>query len=783
MKPKLLLFSLFTFIILNISFAQSRGPVPVQSLISDDKFDTIHIYYLNTSHLIAYYPNKVFIKSKTDKIKEIQISSGTSEKLNDSTFIIKPKGSKDEIYFTLIGHKKYKYHETITPLPDPEFFCLKNLTYVLQREFPRYEGSKYTIDDIIQNGRIIVVPFFGMDSLFKIIEFQLSINTAPNKEIKISSPVFKNDSIPASYSESLRKYFTKPLENFLLDLKFQYIKVIGPDSVIRTINNEDFTYIYKDSTNLLISKYNIFSKFLRSNIRIKVFGNPNAEDLQTVNNIVNEINSLNSDIKAKIVNLFPSIGIYIDTLDTSFGAGALNGTEQFNNTNLFFPNLSYTKIFLNVNFKGQLDRDLFLWQKITRSFANFSGQPSDYKNSIIIGKSKTPGLSNEDRIVLKALLSNNFYKKGEMIMRNEPPDLSKILLFVFFTMILFFIFYELISYFNFGSHVKNVLLLNSVYSILVAQLFILISFLIQKDFLKDLFQSEIYFCAFALAVGLLFFVSDRLLKKYISTNWLRLTFNPVLTVISLYLGYQFIYLFVRGEFLRFITIDINAIIIGLSIMVVRFYLQYENEKVTSLLQEKEYELTRQRELKNRAELSTLQAKINPHFLYNALNSIAALAHIDSTRTEEMALSLSKLFRYNLNREENMSSTIRQEIEMVQLYLQIEKQRFADRLSFEVSISENLYERQVPRFLIQPLIENAIKHGVSQITGQGVIKLKIYEESKYLFIEIHDNGPEFQQGLVTGYGLQNTYDKLTLVYKKPYEVRFVNKPEKYIQIKL
>ena len=68
MKPKLLLFSLFTFIILNISFAQSREPVPVQSLISDDKFDTIHIYYLNTSHLIAYYPNKVFIKSKTDKI-------------------------------------------------------------------------------------------------------------------------------------------------------------------------------------------------------------------------------------------------------------------------------------------------------------------------------------------------------------------------------------------------------------------------------------------------------------------------------------------------------------------------------------------------------------------------------------------------------------------------------------------------------------------------------------------------------------------------------------------
>jgi two-component system LytT family sensor kinase len=75
------------------------------------------------------------------------------------------------------------------------------------------------------------------------------------------------------------------------------------------------------------------------------------------------------------------------------------------------------------------------------------------------------------------------------------------------------------------------------------------------------------------------------------------------------------------------------------------------------------------------------------------------------------------------------------------------------------------------------------NGISQITGQGIIKLKIYEQAKNLFIEIYDNGPEFPQGLITGYGLQNTYDKLTLVYKKPYEIRFVNEPEKYIQIKL
>ena len=121
--------------------------------------------------------------------------------------------------------------------------------------------------------------------------------------------------------------------------------------------------------------------------------------------------------------------------------------------------------------------------------------------------------------------------------------------------------------------------------------------------------------------------------------------------------------------------------------------------------------------------------------------------------------------------------------MVQLYLQIEKQRFSDRLNFEIDVSETLYERQVPRFLIQPLVENAIKHGISNITGQGIIKLKIFEQDKNLIIEIHDNGPAFPDGLTKGYGLQNTYDKLKLVYKKPYEIRFVNNPAKYIQIKL
>jgi sensor histidine kinase YesM len=701
----------------------------------------------------------------------------------------------------LSGTKTYKYQAKINPIPDPRYFCLQQYSNVLIREWPWYDGSVYTIDDIIRNGKITVAPFFGMDSLFKIIEFQFSVIAAPDNNIKFLSPVFKGDSIPAIYAESLKKYFEKPNEYGLLHFKLQNVKVIGPDTLERALIDKEFAKVYADSTSLLIHKYQISKKIVRSNIRIKVSGNPGPDDLQTVHTIVNEINSLNGDLKAKNVNFFPTIEIFLDSADIFFGKDALNGYKQILNSNKFFPKLTYTRIFINTNVEDQLDRDLFLWQKITGSLAKInikaieSGNPEN-NNSIIIGKSKIPALTKEDKLVLKAILSDDFDKRLESFVFSWT-DKSNILLLVLVTIILFFVFQELNSYFGFGRRIKNVWLLNSVYIVLIAQLFLLTSLIMQTDFMIQtsyladnlgrrefaLLDRELYCCGFALIFVWLLTFSDMIFEKYRLRNWLKLMLSPVITLISLYLAYQFIYVFVRAEILRLITIDQNAYIIGFSIVLVRFYLQYENQKISGMLEVKEHELTRQKELKNRAELNTLQAKINPHFLYNALNSIAALAHIDSTRTEKMALSLSKLFRYNLNREENMMSTIGQEIEMVELYLQIEKQRFSDRLSFEFDVPENLYDRQVPRFLIQPLVENAIKHGISKITGQGLLKLKIYEQDKCLIIEIHDNGPEFPDGLSSGYGLQNTYDKLKLVYKKPYEIRFVNHPSKYIQIKL
>ena len=149
----------------------------------------------------------------------------------------------------------------------------------------------------------------------------------------------------------------------------------------------------------------------------------------------------------------------------------------------------------------------------------------------------------------------------------------------------------------------------------------------------------------------------------------------------------------------------------------------------------------------------------------------------------MALSLSKLFQYNLNYDETMSIKISEEIKMIKLYLSIEKQRFSDKLEFQINADKKLQNITIPKFLLQPLVENAVKHGISKITGKGIIKVEVSDIENKISIKIFDNGPDFNDGMINGYGLQNTYEKLDLIYQKPYEIRFINGENKHIWLLL
>lgn len=212
--------------------------------------------------------------------------------------------------------------------------------------------------------------------------------------------------------------------------------------------------------------------------------------------------------------------------------------------------------------------------------------------------------------------------------------------------------------------------------------------------------------------------------------------------------------------------------------IVNNYIELEKKQK---LGEKELELGKLRELKTQAELEALHSKINPHFLYNALNSIADLSITDGKKARRMTTALADLFRYSINYSNHNYSTLKDEVEMAETYLQIEKIRFEDKLSYSINLDEEVKYYVVPRFLLQPLAENAVKHGLKATGTATVIELCAGLNKDGLFVEVKDNGPSFLSDLSPGYGIKSVYDKLDLLFPGNYEIHFKNEPEKKIII--
>ncbi len=186
---------------------------------------------------------------------------------------------------------------------------------------------------------------------------------------------------------------------------------------------------------------------------------------------------------------------------------------------------------------------------------------------------------------------------------------------------------------------------------------------------------------------------------------------------------------------------------------------------------------------SQSQLASLQSSVNPHFLYNALNSIAILAKSDPDKTVKMTRALSNFYRYQTNRSEDPMSTIGQEIEMITSYLEIEKIRFEERLSFELEVPKALESRKIPHFIIQPLIENAIKYGFNEERNLMQIRLELNALQNGIEIKVFDSGRKFGNDMSMGYGLKSVSKKLKLMFTDMHELSFVNSPEKHVYIKI
>jgi signal transduction histidine kinase len=172
---------------------------------------------------------------------------------------------------------------------------------------------------------------------------------------------------------------------------------------------------------------------------------------------------------------------------------------------------------------------------------------------------------------------------------------------------------------------------------------------------------------------------------------------------------------------------------------------------------------------SRSELKALRAQINPHFLFNALNAIAGLIHRNPRAADRTIEQLADVFRYALRGAESEWAALADELEFVAAYLEVERARFGDRLQTEVCVADEVRAARVPTMAVQTLVENAVKHGLSEVRGPAIVRVSARCEGSRLKVSVIDNGPGFSDAALAaadaapgprgGYGLTNIRQRL------------------------
>lgn len=193
----------------------------------------------------------------------------------------------------------------------------------------------------------------------------------------------------------------------------------------------------------------------------------------------------------------------------------------------------------------------------------------------------------------------------------------------------------------------------------------------------------------------------------------------------------------------------------------------------------ERQLDAQRARLTEARLAALTNQINPHFLFNTLNSLSTLIRIDPDRARSMVYKLSNILRRLLRKTDNFSP-LREEISFIDDYLSIEMARFGDKLRFYKEVAPEALDRLVPSMILQPIIENSIKHGLASKVEGGEVRLRAWLEDTHLHISIEDNGVGIQESKLgtlfsSGIGVSNVNERLRVLFGSGYRMLIESKP--------
>ncbi len=176
-----------------------------------------------------------------------------------------------------------------------------------------------------------------------------------------------------------------------------------------------------------------------------------------------------------------------------------------------------------------------------------------------------------------------------------------------------------------------------------------------------------------------------------------------------------------------------------------------------------------KELAFKSEIKALKAQIEPHFLFNTLNSISASVPPSLEKTRVLIAQLADTFRYALKVSERQYVTLEQELEFIQTWLALEKHRFGSRLDIQYSIDDSVLDTLVPPMVLQPLVENALNHGISPLIKGGTVTIECKNENGYVRITVKDTGVGYEGNLSElqnrGIGLKNTTQRIERLYNE------------------
>jgi two-component sensor histidine kinase len=200
-------------------------------------------------------------------------------------------------------------------------------------------------------------------------------------------------------------------------------------------------------------------------------------------------------------------------------------------------------------------------------------------------------------------------------------------------------------------------------------------------------------------------------------------------------------------------------------------MHFETEQRALLLREE-----RLKRLLTEAELKALRTQVDPHFLFNTLNTIADLISTNPEQAERMTERLAECFRYALAKHSRDLSTLDEELDFARHYLEIEQVRFGDRLRVQLSRGDATGSEAVPSLLLQPLLENAIRHGLASVREGGCVSVQAHREGERLHLSVEDDGVGLRADLHTGVGLRNVQERLRTLYAQAAEFLIGERPE-------